>query len=344
LPAWRRTCGRLERRADTHAIGHDAIAGTVADWRPACAAIPDADADDAAARAYFERWFVPVPVVGPDGETGLFTGYYEPLLHGSRRRHGRFRVPLYERPTDLVSGAHGTGRLVRGRWRPYWTRAQIASGALRRTGRVIAWVDDAVDAFFLEIQGSGRVDLDDHSTVQLNYAASNGHPYVALGRVLIDRGALERSAVSLQSIRAWLVAHPREAQSVMNRNPSYVFFRETHDAGSHGAEGVVLTPGRSMAVDPRFVPLGTPLFVDAESLTGVGPIRRVVIAQDTGGAIRGAVRGDLFWGPGPDAYDRAGRMRQRGRYWMLVPRPVAERRDAATSQGPVGARQPPTRQ
>jgi membrane-bound lytic murein transglycosylase A len=207
---------------------------------------------------------------------------------------------------------------------------------------VLVWVDDAVEAFFLEIQGSGRVELDDRqgdqgpTTIQLNYAASNGRSYVALGRVLIDRGAIERSAVSLQSIRAWLQAHPREAQSVMNQNPSYVFFRESQDAGSHGAEGVVLTPGRSMAVDPRFVALGTPLFIDAAPLEGVGPIRRLVIAQDTGGAIRGAVRGDLFWGPGPEAYDRAGRMRQRGRYWMLVPRAVSERRASATAVASSG--------
>lgn len=329
LPAWRRTCERLLRLADSRAIGRDGAGGTVGDWRAACEAIPDASADHGAVRAYFEQWFVPVPAIGDEGETGLFTGYYEPLLNGSRRRHGRYRVPLYGRPADLVSGR----RVVRrGRSRPYWTRAQIAAGSMRRTAPVLVWVDNAVDAFFLEIQGSGRVDLDDHSTVQLNYAASNGHPYVALGRVLIDRGAIERSAVSLQSIRAWLMAHPREAQPVMNQNPSYVFFRESRDAGSHGAEGVVLTPGRSMAVDPRFVALGTPLFVDAEALEGVGPIRRLVIAQDTGGAIRGAVRGDLFWGPGPEAYDRAGRMRQRGRYWMLVPKALSERRarEAAT--------------
>ena len=224
-----------------------------------------------------------------------------------------------------MSGARGVGRVVGGRWRRYWTRAEIARGALRRAARPLVWVDDAVEAFFLEIQGSGRVAFEDGTSVFLNFAAGNGHPYVPIGRVLAERGAIARDAVSLQSIRAWLGAHPREAQAVMNANPSYVFFRASDDGGSHGAEGVTLTPGRSLAVDLRFVPLGVPLFVDIAALEGVGPIRRLVVAQDTGGAIRGAVRGDLFWGAGPDAYDRAGRMRQRGRYWALVPRAVTER-------------------
>jgi len=321
LPAWRRTCERLSRAPSDRVVGRASPLGTVAQWRAACESLPSEGADHATVRQYFERQFAPSLVTFEGSASGLFTGYYEPELRGSRRRHGRFTVPLYPRPSDLVDLRRGVGRLVRGRARPYWTRAQIAAGRLRRT-RPIVWVDDAVDAFFLEIQGSGRVVLEDGTRIQLNYAASNGHPYVALGRVLIDRGAIERSAVSLQSIRAWLLAHPREAQSVMNHNPSYVFFRESDDQGSRGAEGVVLTPGRSMAVDPQWIPLGAPLYLDLAPLDGVGPIRRLVVAQDTGGAIRGAIRGDLFWGPGAEAYDRAGRMRQSGRYWILVPRSV----------------------
>lgn len=326
LPAWRRTCERLERLADDRPIGPEGFAGTVSDWRPACRAIPAPEADSDAVRAYFERWFVPVLRGDGERDRGLFTGYYEPELHGSRTRSRRYRVPLYGRPSDLVqrNEHHGTGRRVGGRLRPYFTRAQIVAGAVRRTARPIVWVDDAVDAFFLEIQGSGRVVLDDGTRVQINYDSNNGHAYVALGRVLIARGALERSAVSLQTIRAWLAAHPAEAQATMNENPSYVFFHESAQ-GSTGSEGVELTAGRSMAVDTHFIPLGAPLFLDIEALEGVGPIRRIVIAQDTGGAIRGAVRGDLFWGAGPDAYDRAGRMRQHGRYWMLVPARVAQR-------------------
>lgn len=326
LAAWRRTCERLSRVPDDRPIGPEALAGTAAEWKAACRALPPPEADGAAARAYFERTFVPVPVTSAGEDRGLFTGYYEPELRGSRTRRGRFRVPLYARPADLVtsSAPPRTGRRVRGRVRPYWTRAQIAAGALRRSARVLVWVDDAVEAFFLEIQGSGRVTLDDGTVLRINYAASNGHPYVPIGRVLIERGALAPSAVSLQSIRAWLVAHPTEAPAVMNRNPSYVFFHES-PLGATGAEGVVLTAGRSMAVDPRFIPLGAPLFVDLSPLEGVGPIRRLVVAQDTGGAIRGRVRGDLFWGAGPEAADRAGRMRQAGRYWLLVPPSVAAR-------------------
>jgi membrane-bound lytic murein transglycosylase A len=194
----------------------------------------------------------------------------------------------------------------------------------------LLWVDDPIEAFFLEIQGSGRVVLDDGTTVQINYDMSNGHAYVPLGRVLVERGALERSAVSLQSIRAWLAAHPAEAQSVMNRNPSYVFFHERSQSTT-GAEGVVLTAGRSLAVDTRFIPLGAPMFLDVEPLAGVGAIQRLVVAQDTGGAIRGAVRGDLFWGAGAAAYDRAGRMQNHGRYWMLVPPSVATRMQLPTA-------------
>jgi membrane-bound lytic murein transglycosylase A len=310
VPAWRRTCERLLAMPDATPVGRDARAGLAGDWKPACRELAALAADDAAARAYFERWFEPVRVAG-DETPGLFTGYFEPELRGSRTRHGAFTVPLYAAPTNR-----------RGR-RPYFTRAQIAAGALARRGRTpIVWVDDAVDAFFLEIQGSGRVALDDGQTIQLNYAASNGRPYVALGQVLVARGALERAAVSLQSIRAWLLAHPREAQRVMNANPSYVFFRESAVAGARGAAGVVLTPGRSLAMDPRYVPLGVPMFLDVAPLEGVGAIQRLVVAQDTGGAIRGAVRGDVFWGTSADAYDRAGRMRQAGRYWMLLPRGV----------------------
>jgi membrane-bound lytic murein transglycosylase A len=326
LPALRRTCERLLRVPDDRPVGPGGLAGAASYWKAACRALPPPEADAAAARAYFERSFVPVSVASGGSDRGLFTGYFEPELRGSRTRSRRFRVPLYARPSDLVTPTpqHGTGRRVRGRLRPYWTRAQIAAGALRRTARPLVWVDDAIEAFFLEIQGSGRVTLDDGAVLRVHYDASNGHAYVPLGRVLIERGALERSAVSLQSIRAWLAAHPTEAQAVMNRNPSYVFFHESA-RGATGSEGVVLTAGRSMAVDPRFIPLGAPLFLDLAPLEGVGPIRRLVVAQDTGGAIRGAVRGDLFWGAGPDAYDRAGRMRQQGRYWLLVPPSVASR-------------------
>lgn len=326
LPALRRTCERLLRVPDDRPVGPGGLAGAASDWKTACRALPPPGSDAAAARAWCERSFVPMSVASGGSDRGLFTGYYEPELRGSRTRSRRFRVPLYARPSDLLpaTSRHGTGRRVGGRLRPYWTRAQIVAGALRRTARPLVWVDDAIDAFFLEIQGSGRVALDDGTVMQINYDASNGRAYVPLGRVLIERGALARGAVSLQSIRAWLVAHPAEAQSVMNQNPSYVFFRESA-RGATGAEGVVLTPGRSMAVDTRYIPLGAPLFVDLEALEGVGPIRRLVVAQDTGGAIRGVVRGDLFWGAGPDAYDRAGRMQQQGRYWLLVPPSVAAR-------------------
>jgi membrane-bound lytic murein transglycosylase A len=348
LPAWRRTCERLLRVPDGAPVGRDGLAGTAGDWQPACRAMPPLDADDDTARAYFERWFVPTRVTGGGDEPGLFTGYYEPELHGSRTRHGRYTVPLYPRPADLVTTDAGgpshprrVGRLVRGHLRAYYSRAQIAAGVLARRTRALVWVDDRVDAFFLEIQGSGRIVFEDGTAMHLNYAGANGQPYVALGRVLIARGALERSQVSLQTIRAWLLAHPREAQAVMNQNPSYVFFRVSDVDGALGSEGVVLTPGRSLAVDTHFVPLGAPLFLDIAPLEGVGAIQRLVVAQDTGGAIRGVVRGDVFWGAGPEAYDRAGRMRQAGRYWILAPRSVTFAGGAASADAQAPATRVP---
>ena len=226
------------------------------------------------------------------------------------------------------------GRVEDGELRRLPSRAEIDSGALDDTAPVLAWVDDAVEAFFLHVQGSGRIGFEDGAILRVGYAASNGHAYVSIGRALIERGALAADAVSLQSIRAWLAAHPKEAASVLALNPSYVFFRALEGDGPVGAQEVALTPGRSLAVDRRFLPLGVPLWLDitAPSANSGAPdraLRRLVVAQDTGGAIRGPVRGDLFWGFGADAESIAGRMKHTGRYYLLLPRGVVERRVAA---------------
>jgi membrane-bound lytic murein transglycosylase A len=207
--------------------------------------------------------------------------------------------------------------------RPYENRAAIESGALRGRGLEMLWVDDPVDAFFLQIQGSGRVMLEDGTSLRIGYAGQNGHPYVAIGRELIARGALTREAVSMPAIRDWLRANPQEADAVMNRNPSFVFFRELDGDGPVGAQGVALTPGRSLAVDRSFVPYGVPVWLDAEDpVDGEVRVQRLLVAQDTGGAIRGPVRGDVFWGHGPEAEHRAGLMKSRGRYFLLLPKTV----------------------
>ena len=339
LTAFRRSCARLASLPDDRPLGPLARAGRVADWRPACAAAEAAPSgDDAAARRFFETWFAPFAASDRGAREGLFTGYFEPLLNGSRTRDARHRVPLYARPADLVTvdlgrfaedlaGRRIVGRVADGALAPYDSRAEIDARGLAGRAPMLVWVDDPVDAFFLQVQGSGRVRLPDGETIQLGYAATNGHPYVSIGRVLIERGALDRETVSLQAIRAWIAAHPDEARALFAANPSYVFFRELSGEGPLGSQGAPLTPGRSLAVDRRFIPLGVPVFlVGAMPSPDDGaarPLRRLLIAQDTGGAIRGPLRGDVFWGFGARAAAIAGRMKHAGRIYLLLPRAIA---------------------
>jgi membrane-bound lytic murein transglycosylase A len=342
LAALRKSCEAIGKQPDDSAIGPGGIAGTAADWRAICADAARLDpADDAAARRFFEAGFVPFSLANNSEKSGLFTGYYEAELRGSRRREGSFTTPLLRRPADLVMvelglfrpawrGERIGGRVEGGQLKPYASRAEIERGALAQRDLELFWVDDAADAFFLHIQGSGRVRLPDGTVAQLAYDGQNGRPYVPIGRILAERGALARDEVSMQAIRAWLAAHPAEAAALMNENPSYVFFRELTGEGPIGAQGVALTAGRSLAVDRAFLPLGVPLWLDLDdSAEGNGKLRRLVIAQDTGGAIRGPVRGDLFWGFGREAADRAGMMKDRGAYYLLLPRNVAARHAAS---------------
>ena len=330
LPALRRSCAK-PLRYPTEVEGGTERFGGPGDWRSVCEEA--ARIEDGAARAFFERRFRPFRVVGPDGDSGLITGYYEPELSGARQPSDAYPVPLYTRPKDLVTvrlsdfgGDFGderlAGRVEGGRLKPYYDRAQIVDGALDGAGTEIVWVADPIAAFFLQIQGSGRIRLPGGEILRLGYAAANGRPYTAIGRVLVAEGALEREEVTLQSIRDWLRANPGEQRRVMDRNRSYVFFREVPGEGPVGTQGVPLTPGRSLAVDHRLMPLGAPLWIDTvDPLDPARPLRRLAVAQDTGGAIRGAVRGDLFWGAGLDAEERAGRMKSPGRYYVLLPVP-----------------------
>jgi len=289
--------------------------------------------DGDAARRFFEQHFIPYSVASTEsGDEGLITGYYEALLLGSRKPTERYRYPVYAMPDDLVVVELGSvypdlrnmrlrGRLDGRRLVPYFDRAQIDGPDAPLRGKEIAWVDDPFDLFFLQIQGSGRIVLDTGETIRVGYAEQNGHPYRAIGRVLIDRGELTREEVSMQSIRAWLLSNRDRSAALLNTNPSYVFFRElpaTAD-GPPGALGVALTPGRSIAVDPRHVPLGLPVFISASSAGGTRTLNRLTVAQDTGGAIRGAVRADFFWGAGETAEREAGHMKDRLRMWVLLP-------------------------
>ena len=334
LPAFLKSCAKVASLPEDGSLG---IAGTAGDWQPVCTAAARVPAgDSAAARAFFEEQLRPMAVTNGGEETGLFTGYYEALLNGSRKRHGRYTVPLYVRPPELVmvdlgrfrdelAGQRIAGKVEEGHLLPYPERREIVAGALAGRDLELVWVDSPVDAFFLEIQGSGRVRLDDGTEMRLGYAAQNGHPYFAIGRDLVERGALTRAEVSMQSIRKWLEEHPVEAPEVMAKNRSYFFFQELSGDGPLGAQGVALTPGRSLAVDRKFLPLGVPVWLAGSAPAARDgaperPLNRLLVAQDTGGAIRGPVRGDVFWGHGPEAAAVAGRMKHDGRLWVLLPK------------------------
>jgi membrane-bound lytic murein transglycosylase A len=333
VPALQRSCERILRRPPAGAYSALPQAGTNADWQGICLDLRALNTQNPQeTQLFFERHFTPFEVRAGTQAEGLFTGYYEASLKGSRTRHDQYRYPLHTRPGDLVmvdlgefreelKGQRIAGRVKEGSLKPYEDRAAIVAGRWPHNDKVLVWVDDPVDAFFVQIQGSGIVELDDGSVMRIGYAGQNGHIYYAIGRELIARGELTKDGVSMQAIRQWLAANPDKADEIMNTNRSYVFFEESKQDGAVGGEGVILTPGRSLAIDHSEIPYGAPLWVDiAEPVPGVGDLRRLMLAQDTGGAIRGAVRGDVFWGYGDRAESIAGPMKAQGRYWLLLPR------------------------
>ncbi|MDR2364880.1 MAG: MltA domain-containing protein [Zoogloeaceae bacterium] len=289
-------------------------------------------------RRFFESAFIPYAVIESDGRAeGLVTGYYEPLVRGSRQPDAHNRVPVWGVPSDMLSIELGAlypeiahlrlrGRIENGKVVPYWSRAEIEAGFSPQsaTQKPLLWVADAVEFFFLQTQGSGRVELPDGTHVRIGYADQNGHPYRSIGRALIERGELKPSETSMQSIQAWARRHPDELRALLDVNPSYVFFRELPGAdaarGPIGALGVPLTAERSIAVDARYIPLGAPVWLATTYPNSKTPLNRLMLAQDTGGAIKGGVRADFFWGFGRAAGQQAGRMKQSGRMWVLLPR------------------------
>ncbi|MFY9316889.1 MAG: MltA domain-containing protein, partial [Burkholderiales bacterium] len=306
--------------------------------RRSCEAARGLPADDeAAARAFVESAFEAWAIAAADGTAeGMITGYYEPVLAGSRTRTERFRFPVYGVPADLIAvdlesvvpelkGLRLRGRLEGNRLVPYRTRAEIENGGELRAA-AIAWVEDPVELFFLQIQGSGQIVLDSGERLRIGYAEQNGHPYRSIGRYLVERREMTLDQASMQGIKAWAAANPRKLREALDSNPSYVFFRESPDGGAGeergpiGTLGVPLSAGYSLAVDARTVPLGAPLFLATTFPLSAQPLERLMAAQDTGGAIRGAVRADFYWGSGAEAGTLAGRMRQRGRLWILWPK------------------------
>lgn len=334
VPAWGQTLLLPSLRAF---ISSCAQTQTRAPWQKPCAAARKLALDEPSARAFFESQFSAYRIIAPDGrEEGLITGYYEPILKGRREQSAGFRHPVHAVPDDLIvvdlADLHPELRSLRLRGRlqgrrlvPYYSRAEIDAAAANFPAKPLAWVADAVELFFLQIQGSGQVELASGERFRLGFAEQNGHPYRSLGRYLAERGEMMPEQTSMQAIKAWAAAHPEKLRDALNANPSYVFFRELPPArdtldGPPGALGVPLTAGYSAAVDPRYIPLGAPVFLQTTQPLARLPLERLVMAQDTGGAIRGAIRADFFWGTGDEAGGQAGRMRQQGKLWLLWPR------------------------
>ena len=330
LSAFQKSCARiLKLSADaTFALGTKA-----SEWQEPCRTAQTlSDASPKDAQLFFEKYFTPYNVMSGDKDNGLFTGYYEASLKGSPVKTDIYQTPLRARPSDLVmvnlgefvpdlKGQRIAGRVKSGQLKPYEERKAIEAGKLPKDMDVpLYWVDSAVDAFFLQVQGSGVITFADGTTQRIGYDGQNGHPYSAIGKELIARGALTKDNVSMQAIRDWLGSHPVEAVEIMQTNKSYVFFKKIDTSGPVGAEGVVLTPEQSFAVDHSIWPYGIPMFVDIDGEDGAPKLHKLLMAQDTGGAIKGIIRGDVFWGYGDQAAAIAGPMKSNGKMWVLLPK------------------------
>jgi len=336
LPAWQHSCRRLAMRAPDTQVGPSEanVTGTAGDWQPLCTEILAlADGDDAGLRAFIAANFTALFVDNGPDEKGLFTGYYEPVIAVSSERTDDHAEPIYALPRDHVSvrlgdfdpalkGKSIVGRVEAGSLVPYRKRGEIDAGALDGQAEVLYWARDPLDLFILQVQGSGVAEQPDGTRRRIGFAGHNGHAYGSLGRHLIDTGELDAGRASWGDIRAWLEAHPDKARGALAVNPRYIFFRTIDGDGPMGAAGVPLTAGRSLAVDTDNVPLNVPVWLDAED-PGGGRLRRLMLAQDVGSAIKGVVRGDFYWGTGDAALAKAGRMKSAGRYWILVPKGVA---------------------
>jgi membrane-bound lytic murein transglycosylase A len=338
VPSFLASCKKLDGMTNDARIGIAPFGGRAKQWRSACkAAAKIAAGDDAAAKAMFESEFRAYAAHGKTGVDGKMTGYYVQQLRGSRKRGGKYQTPLYKRPPDLVAvdleaflpdarGRRVWGKLdADGSVVPFPTRKEIRTGAIAGKNLELIWVDDPVDALFAQIQGSGRVKLDDGSTMWIEFAGKNGRPYRGVGKILRDMGEPPGTG-TMQGIRGWFAKHPDRFDEIADQNTSYVFFSESKHTGAVGSQKVVLTTRRSAAVDRVYVAASTPLWIDTRAplpgKKGTAPWRRLVIAQDTGGGIRGAVRADIYWGDDAEAAEIAGHMGGPGKYWLLLPKSI----------------------
>jgi membrane-bound lytic murein transglycosylase A len=311
--------------------------GNISAWQAICQAAKKlAKNDNRSARDFFEYWFQPYRVENNLNPYGLFTGYYIPLLHASLTKDQQYTVPIYSLPRDLVKlnvadfdselrGKIIIAKLANNQLVPYPNRAAITAGILEKNHTpVLAWGDNQVDVFFAHIQGSAMVQLTNQEKLLIGYAGNNGHPYTSIGKILIANHAIPKKAISMQTIRTWLAQHPEQVNTILNQNAAYVFFNILKDGQVLGTEHVPLTPKRSLAVDTHYIPLGAPVWLNttlpSHNQIAKKPFQKLLIAQDTGAAIKGIVRGDIFWGEGNEAAYIAGQMHSQGEYWLLLPR------------------------
>jgi membrane-bound lytic murein transglycosylase A len=338
VPSFLASCARIAELDDSAPVGADGHGGLAKQWRHACAAAIKLKAgDDTAARAFFETEFAPWVAAGKTGPVGKLTGYYVQEMHGSKTQHGAFKYPVYARPADLVEvdltpfirDAHARriwGKLENGSVVPYFTREEIRKGALAGKGLELLYVDDPVDLLFAQIEGSAKVKIDDGSTIWLEFAGKNGRAYKGVGAAM--KAELKPGEGTMIGIRKWFNEHAARFDEIVDQNASYVFFKPSKDPGAVGSEQVILTPRRSMAIDRAFIAHGTPIWVDARAPNvgkpGTSPWQHLLVAQDTGGGILGAVRGDIYWGDDRDAEELGGRMGGPGRYWLLLPKGVTK--------------------
>jgi membrane-bound lytic murein transglycosylase A len=341
VPSFLRSCEKLRALRDDVPVGHDGHGGKARNWHKACAAAARVKiGDDRGARRMFEAEFVPYEAAGNAGPTGKLTGYYVAEIRASRTRHGRFQTPVLGRPDDLmmvdlssfIRDAHGRriwGRMDHGELVPYYARDEIRKGVLASRGLELMYADDPVDLLFAQIEGSAKASLDDGSSVWLEFAGKNGRAYKGVGGVLRNGGFLKPGEGTMQGIRQWFHDNPTRFDEIADQDASYVFFMVSKLPGAVGSQRTILTAQRSMAVDRAFIAMSTPIWVEANAPVpgkkGVTELwHHLLIAQDTGAGIMGAVRGDIYWGDDAQAAERGGRMGGPGRYWLLLPRGVTK--------------------
>ena len=317
LQAFQTSCDTFLKQSPKHPVGSAHIKLQAKDWHPACKAalLVDSNSEEKA-RNFFETWFHPIEFKPKNSAKGLFTGYYTPQLKGSLTRTKEFNTPIYGLPKSLTWSSHGKKR--------YYTREQIDEGMIKKKAPVLAWIKDPIERLFLEIEGAGVIQLNSGKKVYLGYAGENGAPYTSIGKVLINRGIMNKDNASKAAITRYLKNHPQKMNPILHKNKSFVFFQRVDEPIALGAQGTALTPGYSLAIDKKWIPLGAPLWLNSKQPDVAKDtekrLQRLMIAQDTGGAIRGLMRGDVYWGSGKRATFLGEHMKNQGRYWLLLPK------------------------